>query len=113
MGAEPGTVFRGRDEVRRGFELMLACDAGSESHGGLAEDVTGLAPDVALAHAVVSAVVGGVAGRSASSLVSSLRHGALAGCALPLAGALLALALPRRSSRDNGHSERLPRPLRS
>jgi hypothetical protein len=35
VGTEPGTVFRGRDEVRRGFELMLAYDAGAEAHGGM------------------------------------------------------------------------------
>ncbi|MER6950867.1 nuclear transport factor 2 family protein [Nonomuraea sp. NPDC000554] len=34
VGVEPGTTFRGRDEVRRGFELMLAYDAGFESQGG-------------------------------------------------------------------------------
>lgn len=36
VGTGPGTVFRGRDEVRRGFELMLAYDEGAEAHGGLA-----------------------------------------------------------------------------
>jgi hypothetical protein len=36
VGTEPGTVFRGRDEVRRGFELMLSYDAGAEAHGGTA-----------------------------------------------------------------------------
>jgi ketosteroid isomerase-like protein len=36
VGTGPGTVFQGRDEVRRGFELMLACDEGAEAHGGLA-----------------------------------------------------------------------------
>ncbi|MGW6499516.1 nuclear transport factor 2 family protein [Nonomuraea angiospora] len=35
VGAEPGTTFRGRAEVRRGFELMLAYDTGFESHEGL------------------------------------------------------------------------------
>lgn len=35
VGTEPGTVFRGRDEVRSGFELMLAYDEGAEAHGGL------------------------------------------------------------------------------
>ncbi|WP_327586812.1 nuclear transport factor 2 family protein [Nonomuraea sp. NBC_00507] len=34
VGPEPGTTFRGRAEVRRGFELMLAYDAGFESHAG-------------------------------------------------------------------------------
>ncbi|WP_214318295.1 nuclear transport factor 2 family protein [Nonomuraea sediminis] len=34
VGAEHGTVFRGRDEVRRGFELMLAYDAGARSNPG-------------------------------------------------------------------------------
>lgn len=34
VGVEPGTTFRGRAEVRRGFELMLAYDAGYESRGG-------------------------------------------------------------------------------
>ena len=33
-GPEPGRTFRGREEVRRGFELMLAHDAGSESRDG-------------------------------------------------------------------------------
>lgn len=36
VGFEPGTTFRGRAEVRRGFELMLAYDAGFESQGGAA-----------------------------------------------------------------------------
>ena len=36
VGTGPGTVFQGRDEVRRGFELMLAYDEGAEAHGGLA-----------------------------------------------------------------------------
>jgi SnoaL-like domain len=36
VGEEPGTTFYGRDEVRRGFELMLAHDAGAEAHGGFA-----------------------------------------------------------------------------
>ncbi|MFI0352275.1 nuclear transport factor 2 family protein [Actinomadura sp. 9N407] len=36
VGVEPGTTFRGPAEVRRGFELMLAYDAGSESQGGTA-----------------------------------------------------------------------------
>lgn len=35
-GTGPGTVFRGRDEVRRGFELMLAYDEGAGALGGLA-----------------------------------------------------------------------------
>ncbi|MET7334511.1 nuclear transport factor 2 family protein [Nonomuraea sp. NPDC005650] len=35
VGAEPGATFRGRAEVRRGFELMLSHDAGSESHDGI------------------------------------------------------------------------------
>ncbi|MFI6513227.1 nuclear transport factor 2 family protein [Streptosporangium sp. NPDC050855] len=34
VGAEPGTTFRGREEVRRGFALMLAYDEGYESRGG-------------------------------------------------------------------------------
>lgn len=55
-----------------------------------------------LGFAVVSATVGSISGRAAGDLVSSLRHGALAGCALPLAGAILALALPRRSARGEG-----------
>ena len=33
-GPEPGRTFRGRQEVRRGFEIMLAHDAGSESREG-------------------------------------------------------------------------------
>lgn len=36
VGTGPGSVFQGRDQVRRGFELMLAYDEGAESHGGLA-----------------------------------------------------------------------------
>lgn len=36
VGVEPGTTFSGRAEVRHGFELMLAYDAGFESHGGVA-----------------------------------------------------------------------------
>jgi taurine dehydrogenase small subunit len=34
VGTEPGTTFRGREEVRRGFALMLAYDDGYESQGG-------------------------------------------------------------------------------
>ncbi|WP_431894079.1 nuclear transport factor 2 family protein [Nonomuraea sp. bgisy101] len=34
VGVEPGTTFRGRDEVRRGFALMIAHDEGLESQGG-------------------------------------------------------------------------------
>lgn len=33
-GPEPGHTFRGREEVRRGFEIMLEHDAGSESREG-------------------------------------------------------------------------------
>lgn len=36
VGTGPGTVFQGRDAVRRGFELMRAYDEGAEAHGGLA-----------------------------------------------------------------------------
>ncbi len=36
VGTGPGSIFQGRDEVRRGFELMLAYDEGAEAHGGLA-----------------------------------------------------------------------------
>jgi SnoaL-like domain len=36
VGTGPGTVFRELDDVRRGFELMLAYDAGTEAHDGLA-----------------------------------------------------------------------------
>ncbi|WP_344100568.1 nuclear transport factor 2 family protein [Myceligenerans crystallogenes] len=32
IGPEPGTTFRGKAEVRRGFALMLAHDAGMEFH---------------------------------------------------------------------------------
>jgi taurine dehydrogenase small subunit len=35
VGTGPGTVFQGRDEVRRGFELMLTYDEGAEAHAGL------------------------------------------------------------------------------
>lgn len=34
VGPGPGTTFRGRDEVRRGFALMIAHDEGYESQGG-------------------------------------------------------------------------------
>lgn len=34
VGAEPGTTFTGRDDVRRGFELMLRYDEAAEAHGG-------------------------------------------------------------------------------
>ncbi|MGW7693901.1 nuclear transport factor 2 family protein [Streptomyces asiaticus] len=34
VGPEPGMTFRGRAEVRKGFELMLAYDAGLESRPG-------------------------------------------------------------------------------
>ena len=36
VGPEPGAVFTGRDEVRRGFELMLRFDEAAEGHGGVA-----------------------------------------------------------------------------
>jgi ketosteroid isomerase-like protein len=36
VGAEPGTTYRGWDEVRRGFVAMLAYDSGRERHGGFA-----------------------------------------------------------------------------
>lgn len=34
VGPEPGETFRGREAVRRGFELMLAHDADAEARGG-------------------------------------------------------------------------------
>ncbi len=34
VGPEPGRTYLGREEVRRGFEEMLAHDAGGESRGG-------------------------------------------------------------------------------
>jgi ketosteroid isomerase-like protein len=34
VGHERGSSFIGREAVRRGFELMLAYDAGAEGHGG-------------------------------------------------------------------------------
>lgn len=36
VGAEPGTTFVGRDEVRRGFQLMLDYDADAEGQTGIA-----------------------------------------------------------------------------
>ena len=33
-GPEPGTTYRGRAEVRRGFAEMLRYDSGRERHGG-------------------------------------------------------------------------------
>ncbi|HKA68187.1 MAG TPA: nuclear transport factor 2 family protein [Actinomycetes bacterium] len=36
VGPEPGTTYRGWDEVRRGFAEMLAYDRGRERRGGLA-----------------------------------------------------------------------------
>jgi ketosteroid isomerase-like protein len=33
VGSEPGTTYRGREEVRRGFAAMLAYDRGRERHG--------------------------------------------------------------------------------
>jgi hypothetical protein len=36
VGPEPGATFVGRDEVRRGFELMLAYDEAAEGYGGTA-----------------------------------------------------------------------------
>jgi ketosteroid isomerase-like protein len=35
VGPEPGTTYRGREEVRRGFAEMLAYDHGRERHGGM------------------------------------------------------------------------------
>jgi taurine dehydrogenase small subunit len=34
VGPEPGTTYRGREEVRRGFAAMLAHDHGRERHAG-------------------------------------------------------------------------------
>ena len=34
VGPEPGTTYRGLDEVRRGFTSMLDYDHGRERHGG-------------------------------------------------------------------------------
>ena len=34
VGPEPGTTYRGREEVRRGFAAMLAYDRGRERHAG-------------------------------------------------------------------------------
>ncbi len=34
VGPEPGTTYRGRDEVRRGFAEILAFEAGGESRSG-------------------------------------------------------------------------------
>ena len=34
VGPEPGTTFRGRDDVRRGFELMLRDDEQAEARSG-------------------------------------------------------------------------------
>jgi rhodanese-related sulfurtransferase/ketosteroid isomerase-like protein len=34
VGPEPGTSYRGREQVRRGFAAMLACDRGRERHEG-------------------------------------------------------------------------------
>ena len=41
VGAEPGTTFRGSDEVRRGFALMMAFDEGYESRPGGTAFITG------------------------------------------------------------------------
>jgi hypothetical protein len=35
VGEGPGAVFRGREEVRRGFELMLAYDDAGEGRSGV------------------------------------------------------------------------------
>jgi ketosteroid isomerase-like protein len=34
VGREPGTTYRGREEVRRGFEEILAFEAGGEQRAG-------------------------------------------------------------------------------
>lgn len=34
VGPEPGAVFTGREDVRRGFELMLRYDEAAQGHGG-------------------------------------------------------------------------------
>src|SRR5262245_55628032 len=36
VGPEPGSTYRGRDDVRRGFAAMLAYDQGRERRGGQA-----------------------------------------------------------------------------
>jgi len=36
VGPEPGSTYRGRDEVRRGFAAILAYDRGRERHDGTA-----------------------------------------------------------------------------
>ncbi len=35
VGPEPGSTYRGRAEVRRGFEAILAYDDAGEGHGGI------------------------------------------------------------------------------
>ena len=35
VGPEPGTTYRGRAEVRRGFEALLAYDDAGEGHDGI------------------------------------------------------------------------------
>jgi EmrB/QacA subfamily drug resistance transporter len=68
------------------------------SRQGMAAGVQSAALQIGggLGFAVVSAVVGSISGRAPRALVSDLHYGALAGCALPFAGAILALALPGR-----------------
>lgn len=34
VGPEPGTIYRGREEVREGFAAMIALDRGREREGG-------------------------------------------------------------------------------
>ncbi|MFE7216952.1 nuclear transport factor 2 family protein [Streptomyces sp. NPDC001698] len=41
VGPEPGMTFRGRAEVRRGFELMLAYDEGLQPQAGGAAFIAG------------------------------------------------------------------------
>jgi MFS family permease len=90
------------------FTVAAVTDV-DESRQGVAAGVQNAALQLGggLGFAIVAAVVGSIGqGRPAGELVVSLRYGALAGCALPLLGAVGALALPSRplsNSRQQTH----------
>lgn len=91
------------------FTVAAVTDV-DESRQGVAAGVQNAALQLGggLGFAIVAAVVGSIAqGRPAGDLVSSLREGALAGCALPLLGAVGALVMPARS-RQPAHETDAP-----
>lgn len=88
------------------FTIAAVTDVPSSRHG-VAAGVQNAALQIGggLGFAVVSAVVGGISGQPLNDLVGDLRLGALAGCVLPLAGAIFALALPKRSGGGSAHGD--------